>query len=50
MWQQILQSDPDRKPVAAWDAGYKINNTAVVLAASQGMPLSGIRPQSRSRS
>jgi predicted permease len=36
MWQQILQNDPNRKPIATWDANYKINNTAVVLAGSQG--------------
>jgi predicted permease len=36
VWQQILQNDPNRKSVATWDADYKINNTAVVLAGSQG--------------
>ena len=50
VWQQILQNDPNRKPVATWDAGYKINNTAVVLEASQGYSSCGIRPRSRSRS
>ena len=50
VWQQILQNDPNRKPVATWDAGYKINNTAVVREGSQGIPSCGIRPRSRSRS
>jgi predicted permease len=36
VWHQILQNDPNRKPVATWDANYKLNNTAVVQSGSQG--------------
>ncbi|HET8548832.1 MAG TPA: ABC transporter permease, partial [Bryobacteraceae bacterium] len=36
LWQQILQNDPRRRPVATWDKEYKINNTAVVQSGSTG--------------
>jgi putative ABC transport system permease protein len=37
LWQQqILSNDPERRPVATWDAEYRLNNTAVVLPGSQG--------------
>jgi predicted permease len=36
LWQQILNSDPERRPVATWDKEYRLNNTAVVLPGSQG--------------
>jgi predicted permease len=36
LWQRILENDPNRRPVAAWDKEYKLNNTAVVLPGSQG--------------
>lgn len=43
LWQQILDTDPNRRPVAAWNKDFKIQNTAVVLAGSQGY--SGLRDQ-----
>ncbi len=36
LWQRILESAPNRRPVAAWDKDYRINNTMVVLPGSQG--------------
>jgi predicted permease len=36
LWQQILDSDPNKRPVATWNKDYKIQNTAVVLAGAQG--------------
>src|SRR5258708_36046592 len=36
LWQQILENDPKRRPVASWDKNYKMNNTAVILPGSQG--------------
>ncbi len=36
LWQQILDADPNRRPVAAWNKDYKLQNTAVVLPGSQG--------------
>jgi predicted permease len=36
LWQRILESDPKRRPVAAWDKDYKIQNTGMVLQGSQG--------------
>jgi predicted permease len=36
LWQRILESDPNRRPVAAWDKDYRIYNTMVVLPGSQG--------------
>jgi predicted permease len=36
LWQRILQEDPKRRPVAAWDKNYKNDNTAFVLPGSQG--------------
>jgi hypothetical protein len=31
LWQQILNNDPERRPVAAWDEEYRLNNATVVL-------------------
>ena len=36
LWQQILNNDPERRPVATWDKEYRLNNTAVVLPGNQG--------------
>jgi putative ABC transport system permease protein len=36
LWQQILNGDPEQRPVAAWDKEYKSNNTTVILPGSQG--------------
>jgi predicted permease len=36
LWQQILQNDPRRRPVASWDREYRINNTGIALAGSTG--------------
>ncbi len=36
LWQQILEADPERRPVAAWDKDYKLSNTMVVLPGNQG--------------
>ena len=36
LWQQILEGDPERRPVPAWNKDYKIQNTAIVMAGSQG--------------
>ncbi len=36
LWQQILETDPERRPVAAWDKEYKLYNTMVVLPGNQG--------------
>ncbi len=41
LWQQILESDPNRRAVAAWDKDYKINNTMLALPGSRGY--SGLR-------
>ncbi len=41
LWHRIIESDPERKPVAAWDKNYKIDNTGIVLPGSTGF--SGIR-------
>jgi predicted permease len=36
LWQQTLNNDAERRPVAAWDRQYELNNTAVVLPGSRG--------------
>jgi predicted permease len=36
LWQRILETDPNRRPVQAWQKEYKIQNTAVVFTGSQG--------------
>ncbi|MGH9629747.1 MAG: ABC transporter permease, partial [Bryobacteraceae bacterium] len=36
LWQRILEADPNRRPVPAWDTEYKIQNTATLLPGSQG--------------
>jgi predicted permease len=36
LWQRIIETDPNRRPVPAWDTQYKIQNTAIVLPGSQG--------------
>jgi predicted permease len=36
LWQRIIETDPNRRPVPAWNTEYKLQNTAVVLPGSQG--------------
>jgi predicted permease len=36
LWRRILESDPERRPVPAWNKEYKINNTGLVLPGSTG--------------
>jgi hypothetical protein len=36
LWQRVLETDPNRRPVPAWQTDYKIHNTAIVLPGSQG--------------
>ena len=36
LWQQILNNDPNRRPVATWDKQYTLNNTALVLPGNKG--------------
>jgi predicted permease len=36
LWQQILENDPRRRPVATWDREYKINNTGIAQPGSTG--------------
>ena len=36
MWHQILDSDPEKRPPAAWDTEYKLNNTGVVIPGATG--------------
>jgi predicted permease len=39
LWKQILDADPEKHPAAAWDTGYKTDNTLVILPGSQGYSL-----------
>ncbi len=36
LWQRIVDEDPDRRPPAAWDREYKLNNTGIVVEGSRG--------------
>ena len=36
LWHRIIETDPERRPVAAWDKGNKIENTGLVLPGSAG--------------
>jgi predicted permease len=36
LWNRIIETDPNRRPVPAWDTEYKIRNTALVIPGSQG--------------
>lgn len=36
LWRRIIETDPNRRPVPAWNTDYKLQNTAVVLPGSQG--------------
>jgi predicted permease len=36
LWQRILEADPNRRPVQAWDKNNKLDNTGVLLPGSQG--------------
>ncbi len=36
IWKQILDNDPEKRPVASWDTEYKAANTTVVLPGSRG--------------
>ena len=36
LWQRILETDPNRRPVAAWEKEYKVDNTMVVQPGGQG--------------
>jgi predicted permease len=36
LWQRIIETDPNRRPVPAWNTDYKLQNTAILLPGSQG--------------
>jgi predicted permease len=36
LWHRILDADPEKRPPAAWDKQYKLDNTAIVLPGAIG--------------
>lgn len=50
LWQRILESAPNRRPTAAWDKDYKINNTMIVLPGREFWGQATQLPNSRAQS